>query len=92
MDDFLSTENVQGNKIVDGNTRKVLSPSRDGTRADAMANLFYDANNFDTNGYNYEAADYSGLHRLKESGGYTWPVTVDEKYYGINYDGFKENT
>lgn len=34
-----------------------------------MTNLFYDENSFDTNGYNYEVAAYSGLHRLKESGG-----------------------
>lgn len=37
--------------------------------ADAIANLFYDANCFDTNGHNYEAASYSGLHRLKKTGG-----------------------
>ena len=81
MDDFLSAGTVQDGKIVDGdgNTRKVLFLGWDGTRADAMTNLFYDANNFDTNGYNYEAADYSGLHRLKESGGLYMAYAGGEK-------------
>ncbi len=71
MDEFLSGGTVQDGQIVDGEgkIRKVLFLGWDGVRADAMTNLFYDANNFDTNGYNYEAADYSGLHRMKESGG-----------------------
>lgn len=73
MDDFLSAGTVQDGKIVDrdGNTRKVLFLGWDGTRADAMTNLFYDANNFDTNGYNYEAADYSGPSSAQGIG---WPV------------------
>ncbi len=71
MDDFLSEGTIRDGRIIDsdGKIRKVLFLGWDGTRADAMTNLFYDENNFDTNGYNYEAADYSGLHRLKESGG-----------------------
>ena len=71
MDQFLSRGTVQDGKLVDseGKTLKVLFLGWDGVRADAIANLFYDANCFDTNGHNYEAASYSGLHRLKKTGG-----------------------
>lgn len=51
----------------DGKVRKVLFIGWDGTRADAMLNLFYDSK--ETNGYNYETANYSGLHKLKAQGG-----------------------
>lgn len=72
MDKFLSEgctiENGQSISS-EGKIRKVLFLGWDGTRADAMANIFYDANNFATNNYNYEQDDYSGLHRLKEKGG-----------------------
>lgn len=72
MDEFLSKgctiENGQSISA-DGKVRKVLFLGWDGTRADALANIFYDANNFATNNYNYEQDDYSGLHRLKEQGG-----------------------
>ena len=44
MDEFLSEGTIQNGQIVDseGKIRKVLFLGWDGTRADAMTNLFYD--------------------------------------------------
>lgn len=73
MDKFLSenSEIIDG-KVVDkttGKIKKVMFLGWDGTRADALTNIFYDENNFDTNGYNYEVQEFSGLHKLKSQGG-----------------------
>lgn len=71
MEDFLSQGTVENGKIINdkGESLKILFLGWDGTRADTMANIFYDANSFDTNGYNYEAENYSGLHKMKKTGG-----------------------
>lgn len=72
MDKHLSTDTLieSGNAIgTDGKIKKVLFIGWDGARADALTNIFYDENSFDTNNYNYQADTYSGLHRLKKQGG-----------------------
>ena len=70
MDNFLlQGEIVDGSCVKDGKIRKVLFIGWDGTRADAMSNLMFDANSTDTNEYNYPATEYSGINRLKSQGG-----------------------
>lgn len=72
MDKHLSTDTaIKDGKAIgaDGKTKKVLFLGWDGTRADALTNIFYDEYSFDTNNYNYQADRYSGLHRLKKEGG-----------------------
>lgn len=72
MDSFFSKDSsIENGKAVgaDGKTKKVLFLGWDGARADALANIFYDENNFETNNYNYRVDDYSGLQQLKKEGG-----------------------
>ncbi len=70
MDSFFSEgEIVDGSCIKDGKTRKILFVGMDGVRADALTNIFYDENDFDTNGYNYPCTDYSGINAVKSEGG-----------------------
>lgn len=72
MDGYLSDGTVRDGDVVsaDGKVKKVLFLGWDGVRADALTNVFYDENSTDTNGgYNYQPDGYSGLQRLKESGG-----------------------
>lgn len=67
MDGFLSGGEIQnGSCVKDGIVRKVLFVGWDGVRADALPNVVFDAN---SGGLNYPAPDYSGLNRLKQSGG-----------------------
>lgn len=81
MDKFLSSGTIENGKSIsaDGKTRKVLFVGWDGVRADAIANIFYDENNKNTNLYNYEAATYSGLHKLKQNGGLYMAYAGGEK-------------
>lgn len=83
MDEHLSEGvTIENGKAIDnvtGKTRKVFFLGWDGTRADALTNIFYDENNFDTNSYNYEVAEYSGLHRLKSQGGLYMAYAGGEK-------------
>ena len=51
----------------------------DGVRADALTNIFFDENSFDTNLYNYEQDEFSGLHTLKERGGLYLAYSGGEK-------------
>ena len=71
MDGFLSDGTIQNGDVVsgDGKVKKVLFLGWDGVRADALTNIFFDENSFDTNQYNYQPDEYSGLHTLKERGG-----------------------
>ena len=71
MDEFLSDGTIQNGDAVssDGKVKKVLFLGWDGVRADAFTNIFFDENSFDTNQYNYQPDEYSGLHTLKERGG-----------------------
>lgn len=83
MDSFLSDNTtIKDGKVVDnrsGKIKKVMFLGWDGTRADAISNIFYDKNNFDTNGYNYEVQEYSGLHKMKQSGGVYMAYAGGEK-------------
>lgn len=71
MNTFLEEGTItDGNSVdKDGKTRKVLFLGWDGTRADAMANVFFDSNNPIDSNYNYQIDNYSGLQRLKDQGG-----------------------
>lgn len=70
MDNFFAEgEIVDGNCVKDGKTRKILFLGMDGVRADALVNIMYDADEFETNGYNYPATEYSGINALKNEGG-----------------------
>lgn len=80
MDKFLSEGVLENGAVTaDGKTRKVLFVGWDGVRADAIANIFYDENNKDTNSYNNEVTRYSGLHNLKEKGGLYMAYSGGEK-------------
>lgn len=81
MDDFLTSGNIQDGKCIDedGKTRKVLFLGWDGVRADALTNIFQDTNDFETNGYNYEITQNSGLHTLKQRGGVYMAYAGGEK-------------
>lgn len=71
VDRFLSEGSLTNGNAVgsDGKIRKVFYLGWDGTRADALTNIFYDENSFETNGYNHEVREFSGLHKLKSQGG-----------------------
>lgn len=70
MDSFFAEgEIADGSCVKDGKVRKILFVGWDGTRADALSNVLFDENSFDTNGYNYPVTGYSGLNLLAESGG-----------------------
>lgn len=71
MDDFLSEGTITDGRCIgsDGKVRKVLFLGWDGARAGAMLNIFFNENNPSDNGVNHEAAEYSGLHALKKTGG-----------------------
>ena len=70
MDEFFSEGEISdGDCVKDGKVRKILFLGLDGVRADALTNIVYDCDNFETNGYNYPATEYSGINALKEEGG-----------------------
>lgn len=70
MDDFFAQGEIEdGDCVKDGKVRKILFLGLDGVRADALTNIVYDSDNFETNGYNYPATEYSGINALKEEGG-----------------------
>lgn len=70
MDRYFSEgEIADGSSVKDGKIRKILFLGWDGTRADALTNVLFDENNFDTNSHNYPQTAYSGLNRLAETGG-----------------------
>ncbi len=70
VNNFLSdTKIVDGNAVAEnGKIKKVLFIGFDGMRADALTNVLHDENNFDTNGYHYNA-DYSAFNELRKTGG-----------------------
>ena len=82
MDAYLAdgTIDESGNVIGrDGKVKKVLFLGWDGVRADALTNIFFDENSFDTNLYNYEQDEFSGLRVLKERGGLYLAYSGGEK-------------
>lgn len=70
VNDFLSDGEIRDGQVIgkDGKVKKVAFFGFDGTRADAISNVLFDENSFDTNGYNY-AAEKSGLNELVKTGG-----------------------
>lgn len=79
VDDFLAEGEIKDGQCIgkDGKVKKVLYVGWDGTRADALTNIFYVSQ--EVNGYNYEASDYSGLHKLKDEGGLYMAYAGGEK-------------
>lgn len=67
---FLADGEIKDGKLIsnEGKIKKVLFLGFDGARADALTNIFYDENNFETNGYN-AASPYSGLRTAAKDGG-----------------------
>ena len=80
MDEFFSEGEISdGDCVKDGKVRKILFLGLDGVRADALTNIVYDSDNFETNGYNYPATEYSGINALKEEGGLYIAYACGEK-------------
>lgn len=67
---FLDEGTLQNGDMVskDGKVRKVLFLGFDGMRADALTNVLFDENTFDTNGYNAQPP-YSGIREIQKTGG-----------------------
>ena len=70
MHAFLDEGTLQNGDMVskDGKVRKVLFLGFDGMRADALTNVLFDENTFDTNGYNAQPP-YSGIREIQKTGG-----------------------
>lgn len=82
MDAYLADGTIDESGSVigkNGKVKKVLFLGWDGVRADALTNIFFDENSFDTNLYNYEQDEFSGLHTLKERGGLYLAYSGGEK-------------
>lgn len=81
--DFLSDSTVENGDAVskDGKIKKVLFLGFDGMRADAVANVVLDENEFDTGGYN-NAAIYSGINEMRKTGGVYFGYCGGEKDTG----------
>lgn len=82
MDAYLADGTIDESGSVigkNGKVKKVLFLGWDGVRADALTNIFFDKNSFDTNLYNYEPDEFSGLHTLKERGGLYLAYSGGEK-------------